>query len=133
MNKDFIKESEKMVISRVKHLQKSMELLDELNWGFNSYIPERYRIEFSKYMTKARDVLYRSFSEGIINVMRLNGVGGKEAEKYSIEQMKELFSEEHRYNIMGLLAKDGVSTSYFSEDDKEFRKQMKKRLEDLKK
>jgi len=31
-------------------------------------------------MTKARDVLYRSFSEGIINVMRFNGVGGKEAE-----------------------------------------------------
>jgi len=47
--------------------------------------------------------------------------------------MKELFSEEKRYNIMGLLAKDGVSTSYFSEDDKEFRKQMKERLEDLKK
>ena len=127
--KNYIKEAERNLLRVCKIFSIYLDLLDSMgNFGnkyFESYDNENKRM-FFEGLQKMREAILNRFAHQMKNLFMLASIGGEEAERFAREELKRVFSEDERYSVMFFLSKFGTLPGVWSsEDEREFRKQMR--------
>jgi len=132
---DHIKEAEKNCVNIAKHMDDMRKVTDALQTFGNRFFDRslgNMQDDFFKGLQLMRNALYVRYIKALSDCFLFVGVGGKDAEEYSKQQFKELFSDDI-YAVMHLLDKYGNQPSWYSSDDeKEFRKQGMKKVVEMK-
>lgn len=130
--KNFIKEAEQNVLNYCKELYDFIKVLDGFfRIGNNFLQTEENKNDFFAGLKMMRYAIYDQYIRAINMTFNIVGVGGKEAFEYAKERAKEAFAENHA--IMQYLNKYCDYPPYYNaSDEKEFRNQLKEKMENKK-
>jgi len=133
--KSYIKIAEENLLGVCKEFDELNNVLDGIQYFGNSYLNDYERRKFSEAFFEVRRIVDTAFRRNISRLFMLSGVGGDKAKKYAQKKLRELFREEPiRYSVMQFLDKYGnYSGSYLVEDEENFRKEVKEKLDKVEK
>lgn len=130
--KSYLKLAEKHVIYRAKAYDDMLKIIDALN-NFGNRACHEYvgKKKFFEGLSLMREAIYAEQSQALRECFYLVGVGGKEAEKYSIEMFEKVFCGD--YAIMRFLEQWGDNPySYKTKDEEEFKEECAEALKEAK-
>lgn len=118
MSKSLLKQAEQNVVNRAKAFNDALAFVDALrNFGNRACREYVGRDDFFKGLELIRKAIRAEQSEAIRECFYLVGVGGKEAEEYSKQMFKRVFSG--KYQIMGFLDQWGHTPSSYKTVERE--------------
>ena len=129
--RDYIREAELKILKRMKYFDDVFNVLDALatfgNCVCNEYVGKK---GFFEGLQKIRNSLlqeyYKTTSEAFMFVSN-----SSELQKHSFQKFKNHFDENERYCIMNFLDEFGrLPSSWKVDEEKEFRRQAKKYIEE---
>jgi len=122
---DYIKEAEERVVAVARQWSDAMSICTALaNFGnrmCHEYVGKK---DFFDGLQLMRNAMRHEYTEAIESCFMFSGVGGKKAEKLSLEMFRETFDSETRYSVIQFLSDNGHAPgSWYADEEEEFRKQ----------
>jgi hypothetical protein len=129
--RSFIKEAEQNAINQAKFWSDFCTFIDDVASGTMRRIDSYDRsasVEFDEGFHKVRVAAYKQMQFAMSRCFMIQGVGGKEAEKFGREQASKIFKED--YSVMQWLDEHYRIPSYWKTADEDaFREEIKDAIE----
>ena len=131
---DLIKKAEKEIVKTCRAYEEMFKVIESLQRFGNRACKDHVgKKEFFEGLFLMENAVHREYVHSVRNLFMLAGVGGDDALQYSREKIEEWFGKDNTH-IMSFLEEWGdVPSWYKDEDEKEFRKQCKEKIKEIKK
>jgi hypothetical protein len=134
-SKKWIKEAEQKALNEAKYWNDFLVFLDSIQYKVSALVDDDYgnyegspKSKFNKAFHDLRHAAYSQQQVVLARCFALVGVGGQEAEDYSKERAKKVFSDD--YSVMQWLETNHrLPSSWRTKDEEEFRQELKESLE----
>ncbi len=130
---DLIKKAEQEIVKTCRAYEEMFRVLESLErFGNRACKAHVGKQAFFQGLSLMKDAVRAEHSNAIGNLFMLAGVGGDDALQYSREKFEEWFGKDNTHILSFLEEWGDIPSWYKDEDEKEFRKQCKEKIKEMK-